>query len=198
MKINFEKIKRIKKRNEISNLIIDMEAPSICEVGVRTGQNLESMLTHNVKVAVGVDSFKDSGDYGTNDLGLTQQHLDRQYSHVLNKFSKDKRVKIIREYSQKASTFFEDETFDFIYLDADHTYKGISEDLKCWFPKLKVGGILSGHDYIERVKVLDNNAKVTYGVIQAVTEFRKKHDFNRENFHLTQESFASYFIVKEK
>jgi len=193
----YNEIKKIKKRHQIASLISSMNDPCICEVGVRTGANLAAMLTDNVKMAIGVDSFKDSGEYGTNDIGLSQNQLDIQYNNVLRKFQKDKRVKIIREYSEEASLLFDNNTFDFIYLDADHTYEGISKDLECWYPKLKVGGILSGHDYIERTKVLPN-AKVQYGVIQAVTEFRQARSFSKENFHLTEESFASYFIVKEE
>jgi hypothetical protein len=42
---------------------------------------------------------------------------------------------------------FEDGSLDFIYIDAAHDYESVKKDLAAWFPKLKPGGIFSGHDY---------------------------------------------------
>jgi len=39
-------------------------------------------------------------------------------------------------------------TFDFIYVDARHDYKGVLQDLNDWYPMLKPGGIIAGHDYV--------------------------------------------------
>jgi len=38
--------------------------------------------------------------------------------------------------------------FDFIYVDARHDFKGVTLDLELYWPKLKVGGIIAGHDYV--------------------------------------------------
>lgn len=59
---------------------------------------------------------------------------------------------------------FEDEYFDFIFIDAAHDYKNVMNDLKCWFPKLKKNGIIGGHDYY-----FDND------VARAVQEFFKDY-----------------------
>ncbi|MBT5491708.1 class I SAM-dependent methyltransferase, partial [bacterium] len=40
------------------------------------------------------------------------------------------------------------QTLDFIYIDANHTYESAKEDIQLWYPKIKVGGMISGHDYI--------------------------------------------------
>ena len=37
--------------------------------------------------------------------------------------------------------------FDFIYLDANHSFKSVTQDLNDWWPILKSGGIFAGHDY---------------------------------------------------
>jgi hypothetical protein len=34
-----------------------------------------------------------------------------------------------------------------VFIDADHTYESITSDIQSWLPKVKVGGIISGHDY---------------------------------------------------
>ena len=50
--------------------------------------------------------------------------------------------------SEKAADMFPDEYFDFIYIDADHSYEGVVRDLKAWWPKIKKGGLFCGDDYI--------------------------------------------------
>jgi predicted O-methyltransferase YrrM len=49
--------------------------------------------------------------------------------------------------SAKVAATFPDESFDFVYLDDDHDYAGISRSIEAWYPKVKWGGILGGHDY---------------------------------------------------
>jgi hypothetical protein len=56
----------------------------------------------------------------------------------------------IRQWSPLAATLVPDKSLDFIYLDGDHRYAPVVADLVAWLPKLKVGGIIAGHDYEER------------------------------------------------
>lgn len=53
----------------------------------------------------------------------------------------------LREYSVEAAKGFEDEFFDFVYIDGNHAYEAVKDDLKAWWPKLKSGGLFGGHDY---------------------------------------------------
>jgi hypothetical protein len=52
-----------------------------------------------------------------------------------------------RMTSLEAAQNFADESIDFCYIDGDHSLEGIYTDIKAWLPKVKVGGIISGHDY---------------------------------------------------
>ena len=49
----------------------------------------------------------------------------------------------MKEYSVNASKYFPDEFFDYVYIDADHRYDGVKEDIVHWFPKVKKGGYIS-------------------------------------------------------
>lgn len=56
-------------------------------------------------------------------------------------------IKPIPVDSIRASKLFEDKSIDIIFLDGDHTYNYLSKEISVWHPKIKDGGIISGHDY---------------------------------------------------
>jgi predicted O-methyltransferase YrrM len=54
---------------------------------------------------------------------------------------------LIINNSLEASQGFADGYFDFVYIDDDHSDAGITTSLAAWYPKVRPGGILAGHDY---------------------------------------------------
>lgn len=65
--------------------------------------------------------------------------------------------------SWDAATFYEDKSLDFVMIDADHSYGSVRRDIDAWLPKVKPGGIIAGHDYIDF-------APLDFGVMKAVNE----------------------------
>lgn len=53
----------------------------------------------------------------------------------------------LRMTTLDAATQFADRSVDFVYVDADHSYDAVKQDIHAWLPKMKDGGILAGHDY---------------------------------------------------
>ena len=53
----------------------------------------------------------------------------------------------IKMSSLEAVKFFPDKSLDFVFIDASHEYNDVKNDILAWKPKVKIGGILSGHDY---------------------------------------------------
>lgn len=49
--------------------------------------------------------------------------------------------------SLEAVTKFKDESLDFVFIDASHEYQDVKNDIAAWLPKVKIGGVLAGHDY---------------------------------------------------
>jgi hypothetical protein len=73
------------------------------------------------------------------------------------------RAKVISMLSVEAAAKIKDGTLDFVFIDGDHSYAGVTADLQAWAPKVKPGGLLCGHDW--------DNDNTTQEVRRAVTDF---------------------------
>lgn len=89
------------------------------------------------------ETYKDSmniklkGDHGNNVYESTKRRLEKIGPG---------RVEMIRKTSLEAVNSFNDESLDFVYIDANHEYKHALQDILAWYPKVKKGGILAGDD----------------------------------------------------
>jgi len=74
---------------------------------------------------------------------------------------------------------FEDESIDFLFIDANHTYEYVSQDIAAYLPKIKPGGIIAGHDFN------GHHPGVVQAVIEAfigdVNVYRTEHYYNEKN-----------------
>jgi hypothetical protein len=68
---------------------------------------------------------------------------------------------------------FQDDYFDWIYIDTEHSYHVTKAELESYAPKMKKGGIIAGHDYINGIWT----TMTRYGVIEAVSEFCVKNEW---------------------
>lgn len=146
----------------------------ICEIGVCRGGNFKEMIKHNPRVAVAVDSWVNDGVISRNDVAFSQEELDRQYIDFKKDMADKSFVKIYREYSFDAVRYFKDDYFDFVFIDADHTYHACLRDIEDWYPKVKKGKFLLGDDY--RVATLRTG--VEFGVIEAVKTFTQRNNLS--------------------
>jgi hypothetical protein len=79
----------------------------------------------------------------------------------------DEFVQIVKKPSLEAANGMRDNEFDLVFIDADHTREACLADIEAWYPKLKAGGVMLGHDY---------TASRGFGVIEAVAEAFGKPD----------------------
>lgn len=69
------------------------------------------------------------------------------YQTFLNNIEQVKEyITPIRKSSLEAVKDFQDKSLSFVYIDASHEYNDIMNDLQAWYPKVKLGGLLAGHD----------------------------------------------------
>jgi hypothetical protein len=92
-----------------------------------------------------------------------QEEFDEIFYEFLNNIQPvNQYIQVVKMSTELASSFYTDNSIDFVFVDAGHSYAGVLNDLKCWYPKLKKGGIIAGHDYFHREHT---------GVREAVDEF---------------------------
>jgi lipopolysaccharide biosynthesis glycosyltransferase len=119
------------------------------EVGVQRGDYSRTILENwDCRKLYLVDPWDDYEDYSY-DFGAVSQekHDDNLDVTKENIEPYEHKVEIIRDFSVEASDEFNKESLDFVYLDARHDAEGIRKDIEHWWPLIKKGGMLAGHDY---------------------------------------------------
>jgi hypothetical protein len=115
------------------------------EIGVCLGVTTE-MIMKNVSIhnLFAVDNYPTYIDW--NGLPITTERQNKIKDHAFNRLNGYDCVEFVYEDSSKFSSSIDDESLDFIFIDADHSYEGALRDFKQFWPKVKSGGIFSGHD----------------------------------------------------
>lgn len=117
------------------------------EVGVERGVFSETLCRANPGVKLFcVDAWKAYRGYRDH---VDQAKLDGFYQETAERMKAYPRVTLIRKFSVDAAKDFKDGELDFIYLDGNHNFENITADLAAWSRKVRVGGIIAGHDYAQ-------------------------------------------------
>jgi len=95
-----------------------------------------------------IDPYHSYGHYATRGGRCTQEAMDQYYEEAKTALAPYD-CTIIREYSHVAVERFEDESLDFIHIDGNHDAEHARQDIELWTPKIRPGGIISCHDYVD-------------------------------------------------
>lgn len=80
---------------------------------------------------------------------LDDARQDAYFSEAQKRLAAFDCVRFIKKFSRDAVNDIEDRSLDYLYIDGDHSWEGISEDLLLYVPKVKHGGIIGVHDYFD-------------------------------------------------
>lgn len=89
---------------------------------------------------------------------VSQSKLNNFYEEVIKRM-KPYDFRIFRAFSEEAYKYFDNNSLDFVYIDGNHNFLNATQDIAFWSPKVKVGGIVSGHDYRRDPKKNFNDVK---------------------------------------
>ncbi len=83
--------------------------------------------------------------------GIYTEGVSYPYGEWLNQCEQiareDQRVQLLRLFSEQAAITFPDGSLDCCYIDGNHEFPSVLTDLSMWWPKVKSGGLLCGHDF---------------------------------------------------
>jgi len=134
------------------------------EIGVKNGKNSLSFLRNlDIKMLYGVDPYSKYDGYDElwfNNLQESFDNVERDAYDRLRIFHR--RFKFVKEFSVNAAKIVSN-NLDFVYIDGNHAYDYVKQDIEDWYPKVKSGGIIGGHDFFN----MGNHD----GVHKAVIEF---------------------------
>tara|TARA_B110001452_G_scaffold242539_1_gene225397 strand:+ start:47 stop:907 length:861 start_codon:yes stop_codon:yes gene_type:complete len=159
----------------VPHLIERYAARSVVEIGVCTGATVVSSLRLH---GDSIDSYTAVDAWGSKTCN-PGCGCYRQLKPVAARFPS---VRLIRGYSVPASAQVADSSFDLVFIDAAHDYTNVHADIFAYWPKVKPGGVLAGHDFshhrnwagvLERRQAYSKAAKRSppaYGVGQALAE----------------------------
>ena len=116
------------------------------EVGSFVGTTAKLAADAGFKQITCIDTWEGGSDPNDWINGLYQREGDRVYE-TFKANTAGLPVTAIRTTSFDAATTFGNESQDVIFLDADHSYEAVKQDIEAWYPKVRPGGVLCGHDY---------------------------------------------------
>lgn len=172
-------------RENIDKYFTDLD--TVIEIGVCRGEFSYNKLQNICKNLILIDTWQNSPTYI--DIENKPQHEQENDFNLVQSLFK-KRAKIIRETSIKASDSFVDESIDLCYIDGDHSYLSVLNDIKSWWPKIKKGGWMFGHDY--------QNSKHNNTLIEVKSAVNAWFHENPKNtaFISNEENYKSWGIQK--
>lgn len=135
--------------DKIPKLISNNDYKVGVEVGVAYGGHSESILKNtNIIKLYGIDPYLEYEDYKGDGQCKEQHVMDDIYNFVNKRLSfYNNRYELIRKMSDIAVNDFLDNSLDFIYIDGNHFIEYFKKDVNNWWPKIKYGGTICGHDY---------------------------------------------------
>lgn len=136
-----------------TNLLNETRAESVAEVGVFKGDFAEAVLRQCAGVTsyTMIDPWRNLPDWNK-PANLSQINFDEVYDTAMKKtsFAKDK-ITVHRDTTRSCSDKIKDGSLDFVYIDGDHTLRGITIDLLLMYQKVKNGGLIGGDDFTRSI-----------------------------------------------
>jgi len=197
---NPQKIKGM-NREGLYQLFADLGYKLGAEVGLEKGKNALTMFRNIPDLKLyGIDPYKQHAQ-ASYDAAAQTRHWNAEYlsriKHRAKRALRGQNHTMVQAYSEDAVRQFEDNSLDFVYIDADHSYDFVMLDLILWGRKVKKGGIISGHDYYYDNNKAGRRAKVT----QAINDYTKLHGIkffitDEDHYVMRGDAYPSWFWVK--
>lgn len=134
-------------RETFTHLLAELNKNVGAEIGVECGIYSEMLCKANPNIDLySIDAWTAYKGYRDH---VSQEKLDG-FMDITKQRLAPYRATVIKGFSVDVAKQFADESLDFVYIDGNHEYQQTVNDIAEWQKKVKVGGIVAGHDYILR------------------------------------------------
>ena len=131
-------------RNQLAELFAELGYKSGAEIGVEQGEYSEVLAKANPEAKLYlVDRWKAYRGYRDH---VSQEKLDAFFETTRARVERFPAV-LMRKASLDAARDFKDESLDWVFIDANHSFDWVMQDIIHWTPKVRAGGLVCGHDY---------------------------------------------------
>jgi len=131
-------------RFELLGLFAELECATGVEIGVNNGRFAKRMCeTIPNLIYYGVDPYQTYDGYEIVTHSATYRRSLMKATDAVRGYN----ATIIKDFSALAYKIFDDSSVDFVYIDGNHDFEYVFSDILLWYPKIRSGGIISGHDY---------------------------------------------------
>lgn len=141
-------------RNALAPLFVELGYKVGAEIGVARGRYAEVLCKAGLKVYA-IDAYTAYEGY---EWHTTQQHFDGLFEEARARLASYDH-QLIRCFSLDALKLFRDNSLDFAYVDANHEFVHMTNDLDGWVKKVRPGGIICGHDFARYRPALEIQVK---------------------------------------
>jgi predicted O-methyltransferase YrrM len=180
---------RISRHRELLALWRELGYRTLAEIGTEAGRYAEEICKANPEAHLTcVDPWLAYDRYADH---VSQDRLDHFYEvaqHRLEKYN----TTLIRETSLEAVHRFKSGHFDAVFIDGNHHFDFVVQDIIAWAPKVRRGGMVAGHDYKPEGS---ERTPIPFGVIEAVNAYTAAHKI-KPFFITTRDRCPTWFWIK--
>jgi len=159
------------------------------EIGVLKGEFTEKLCQAGLKVYA-IDPWMPFDGQGRTQRFQNTQ--DGYYNEAIKRLSPYNCI-IVRKTSMDALVDISDKSLDFVYIDGNHNFRHIAEDIFEWTKKVRLGGVVSGHDYFNTISSARN---IVCNVKTVVGAYTKVFDIKNLQI-LAGDKYPSWLFIKE-
>lgn len=155
-------------RDNLAALFAELNFKKGAEIGVCDGDFSEVLAKNNPQMKLfSIDPWQPLPEY--HDY-RSKEIFKQMFVNATLKLEKYTNCEMVQKLSAEAVNDFKDESLDMVYIDANHRLEFVINDISVWLPKIKNGGIIAGHDYLEITKSSHTH------VLEAVNAYTKSYD----------------------
>jgi len=178
-------------RNSLPEFFKEMGYSVGAEIGVYKAEFTKRFCEAGLKMYA-IDPYHSYSSAGR--VAKDQSRHEFLYGHAKRTLAPYTDCTIIRKASMDAVHDFKDKSLDFVYIDGDHSFKHVAQDIYEWTWKVRKGGVVAGHDYYPNREAVEKNIRHVGHVIDAYT---KAFQIDKWYEVGTKDHASSWFFIRK-